>query len=148
MTIDIAKLRNQAERGLVPSQVILGVYLLEGREDVAVDYGEALRWLSAAAEEGASRALYHLGRMYLFGFGVESDIARARELLSNAAMRGEFLACVELGRFEASRQNVDGALRWYGLAVEKKERVDPCNALDEALLFLAQHANEPYSPTD
>ena len=66
--MDISELRRKAESGSVVSQAVLGICHLYGRE-VKVDYTEALRLLSAAADKGSSRAIVNLARMYSEGPG-------------------------------------------------------------------------------
>ena len=67
----------KARSGSVVSQGYVGWCYLYGRE-TAVNYSEALRWLSAAAYEGrASRAFVHLGDMYAAGLGVQPNLSEA-----------------------------------------------------------------------
>ena len=128
----------KAEAGSTVAQTVLGISLLESR-----DYPGALRWLTAAAENGASRAMVHLGRMFEAGFEVAVDLSRARGLYERAAERGEFLACVLLARLLASGQggNLDqiGALRWYREALSHSG-VEDCPELEEARAFVAARA--------
>lgn len=137
------ELRTQAERGLTPAMAVLGISLLEGYAGFEVDHAEAFRWLSLAAAKGASRARYHLGRMYVLGLGTDKDGDRAHELFTAAAQRGEFLACIELARLESSRQRQDEAFQWYQRAAEQAAQVDPCAELEEALAFVK--SREPSS---
>jgi TPR repeat protein len=73
MATDIEELRRKAEAGSCVAQSILGAYYLCGNE-VEVDYIEAFRLLSAAAQQGSSRAVLNLGRMYAQGLGTSQDV--------------------------------------------------------------------------
>lgn len=76
MAIDFAKSLKGAEEGSPVDQGFVGWCYLYGKH-VGVNYEEAFRWLSAAAEQRASRPFTHLGRMYAEGLGVPQDIAEA-----------------------------------------------------------------------
>jgi TPR repeat protein len=52
----------RAEGGSCVSQCVLGLCYLNGI-DVDVNYGEAFRWLSAATNQGSSRATINLAYM-------------------------------------------------------------------------------------
>jgi uncharacterized protein len=72
MPTDINELRRKAEAGSCVAQSVLGLYYLYGLE-VEVDYSEAFRFLSAAAEQGASRAVLNLGYMHAKGLGIPQN---------------------------------------------------------------------------
>ena len=72
-------LRKKAESGDVVAQTVLGTCYLDGA-DVEVDYKQAFRFLSAAADKGAARAMTNLARMYAEGRG----IAKIRQLRSDS----------------------------------------------------------------
>lgn len=133
-------LRAKAESGSTPAQVVLGICLLEGI-DCAVDHTEAFRWLSAASERGAARAMAHLGTMYERGLAVAADPRRARELYERSAGRGEFLACVWLARLLArggdGGPDLEGALRWYRAALSQAALVQESAELEEARSYVA-----------
>jgi TPR repeat protein len=76
MAIDFAKSLKGAEEGSAVNQGFVGWCYLYGRY-VEMDYQQAFRWLSAAAEQRASRPFIHLGRMYAEGLGVPQDVAEA-----------------------------------------------------------------------
>lgn len=50
-----------ADAGLLEAMDKLGVMYLKG-QGVAVDYKEALKWFSRAAEKGYSWSMYHMGK--------------------------------------------------------------------------------------
>ncbi len=73
--MNISELRKEAESGSVVAQSVLGICYLHGTE-VQVDYQEAFRLLSAAAERGAPRAVANLARMYALGWGFPRTLSR------------------------------------------------------------------------
>ncbi len=75
--MDIEHLRQRANAGSVVAQTVLGIAHLEGYEGLPVKFQEAFGLLSAAADKGAGRAMYHLARMYAEGLGV-TKISGAR----------------------------------------------------------------------
>jgi len=118
----------------------LGICYLDGI-DVPVDYAEAYRLLSVAAEGGASRAQLALGQMYAEGHGIPTDLAQARRLFELAAERGEFIAQIELGRMYSRGVGVPNnqklALKWYSAAAAQESRVDDYEEVREAKAYLA-----------
>jgi len=123
MSMDIADLRRKAEAGSCVSQSVLGCCYLYG-VDVQVDYGEAFRFLSAAANQGASRAVLNLGTMYAKGLGLSQHVGEAIRLLEPVAKPDNssdaFLARIELGRIYSQLTvppNPAAALKWYSAAV-------------------------------
>lgn len=134
--IDISKIRQAAERGIASAQLQLGLALLDGR-DVPADPVEAFHWLSAAAEQGAPRAIVRLARMHLRGVGTAENKELAVTLLEQAAAGGEFMACIELARMRVTTGDVRGAKRWYEAALAQKERVEAPSEIEEAREFLS-----------
>ncbi len=124
--MDIAGLRGDAESGSVVAQATLGICYLHGHE-VALDYKAAFRLLSAATEQGASRAVVNLARMYAEGLGVARNLPEAIRLYE-AVARSEPRAQLELGRIYARGLGVpadpEAALRWYSAAAAREEGVD------------------------
>src|SRR5882672_11495024 len=120
MTFNIAEMRQEAEVGSCPSQCMLGLCYLYGI-DVEVDYNEAFRFLSAAAEQRASRAVLNLGRMYAQGLGRQQNIPEAIRHFEAVAKPSDssdaFPARIELGRLFSRGLGVPVnpklALKWY-----------------------------------
>ena len=144
MSLDIADLRRKAEAGSCVSQSVLGCCYLHG-VDVQVDYGEAFRFLSAAANQGASRAVLNLGTMYAKGLGVSQDVGEAIRLLEAVAKPDNssdaFLARIELGRIYshlASPANPAAALKWYSAAVALAAPEDDSAELREAKDYISE----------
>lgn len=61
---------------------------------VSKNFDVALKELMPAATAGDSQALFVLGQMYSFGYGVKKDVKKALELYGKAALLGH----VEIGR--------------------------------------------------
>ena len=77
--MNIPDLRAKADSGICAAQAILGICYLEGI-DTETDYQEAFRLLSAAAAQGASRAVVSLARMHAEGLGIPQNIPEAIRL--------------------------------------------------------------------
>lgn len=123
--MDISELTHKAESGSCVAQATLGMHYLFGPDSsqfdvdsVAVDYEKAFRYLSMAAEQGASRAIANLGYMYLRGLGVPTDIKRAIQLFEEVG-KVEFHAALDLARIYARGIDVPvdrkRAHEWYSV---------------------------------
>ena len=125
MPLDISELRQKAEAGSCAAQSILGGCYLYGYE-VEVNYKEALRFLSAAANQGTSRAVLNLAHMYAKGWGVSRNVHEAIRLFEAVARPSDstdaFVARIELGRIFSLGAGVHidkyAALKWYAAAIE------------------------------
>jgi TPR repeat protein len=137
--MNISDLRQQADSDSVVAQAILGTCYLDGIE-VEVDYSEAFRLLSAAANKGASRAMVNLARMYTEGLGIPPNQHEAIRLYQSAAKAGEFVAQIELGRIYSRGLGVspdaDAARRWYLLAIAQEANVAADEEIREAKAYL------------
>src|SRR5690348_16275222 len=102
--MDIEQLRREAESGSVVAQGVLGLCYLYGR-GVDIDYDEALRLLSMAKDNGTSRAVVNLARMYAEGLGVRKDMAKAIRFYQ-AVEKVELRAQLELARIYANGESV------------------------------------------
>jgi len=98
--MNIPDLRRRADSGSAVAQALLGVCYLE------VNYVEAFRLLSAAADRGATRAITNLARMHANGLGIPKDVSNAIRLYESAAEAGEFLAQIELARIYSRGNDV------------------------------------------
>ncbi len=138
--MDMTDLRNKAESGSCVAQSVLGMCYLSGI-DVEVNYQEAFRLLSAAANQGASRAVVNLARMYAEGLGVRKDVKEAMRLYKSVSS-SEFLALIALARIYSRGVEVPvdsaEALRWYSAAVEWEGRVADCEEIKEAKAYVGR----------
>jgi TPR repeat protein len=136
--MDIEELRRRAEAGSCSAQTILGISYLYGY-DVAADYREAFRLLSAA---GTSRAVLNRGIMHAKGLGVTQNLPEAIRLLEAVAGPPEssdaFAARIELGRLYSSGSDSNNALRWYEAAVALATEEEDSEDLREARAYIAQ----------
>jgi uncharacterized protein len=135
--MDIEELRCRAEAGSCSAQTALGISYLYGY-DVAVDYKEAFRLLSAA---GTSRAVLNLGIMHAKGLGVSQNLPEAIRLLEAVARpldsSDAFAARIELGRLYSSGSDTNNALRWYEAAVALAAKHEDSEDLREARAYIA-----------
>jgi len=145
MPMDIVDMRRKAEAGSCVAQGTLGICYLYGH-DVEVDYKEAFRFLSAAAEQGASRAVLNLGRMYAQGLGVPQNVSEAIRLLEAvgrpASSTDAFAARIELGRIFARGVGIpidtESARKWYSAAIDLASDEEDPEDLREARAYVAQ----------
>jgi uncharacterized protein len=143
--LNIHEIRRNAESGSTPSQCVLGLCYLYG-VDVEINYEEAYRFLSMAAEQRASRAVLNLGRMHAQGLGIEQNTPEAiRHFEAVAKPPGSsdaFAARIELARIFARGWNIpvdkDLALKWYSSAIEIVTSEDDPEEEKEARDYIEQ----------
>jgi TPR repeat protein len=143
--VDIQEVRRQAEAGSCVNQCVLGLCYLYGN-DVDVDYKEAFQFLSAAADQGASRAVLNLGYMYAKGLGIPKNVPEAIRLFEAVGRPEEssvaFLARIELGRIYSAGISVpvdaDAARKWYTAAIALASEGVDSDELREAKTYVSQ----------
>lgn len=142
INFDIAQIRKDAEEGSCVSQCQIGLCYLYGL-NVEVNYQEAFRFLSAAAEQGASRAILNLGRMHAQGLAIRQNLPEAIRRFEDVAWNtvDAFPARIEMGRLYARGSGIPvdkaKALYWYSLALEVSEGEDE-EEVNEARQYVAQ----------
>lgn len=115
---------NVVERGQgdAKSQTELGCCYSEG-VGVARDYGQAVKWYQAAAEQNYARAQYLIGMCCHQGNGVERNDQVAVEWFRKAAEQGHPEAQYQLGKCYENgygvRQIKKVAAEWYRAAAEQ-----------------------------
>jgi TPR repeat protein len=147
MATNIGEMREKAEAGSCVAQSILGLCYLYGH-DVEVDYKQAFRFLSAAAEQGASRAVLNLGHMYAKGLGIPQNVPEAIRLFDAvgkpSSSTDAFAARIELGRVMSRGVGIpidkDAALKWYLAAIELATENHNSDDLREAREYVARHS--------
>ena len=144
MTIDLEKLKQQAEQGSTVAQTIVGSYLLDG-VNVAPDHGKAFELLSLAAQAGAPRAMFHLARMYAEGYAVASDKRKAQSLFEAASNKGEFLAHIYLARIYLLTEP-EKAAAYYQRAADLQGVLMDSEEMKEAIEFLGSELNPLPNP--
>lgn len=103
-----------AERGDVWAQYTLGYMYQHGRDGVAKNADEAVKWYLRAATLGSAAGQFYLADMYMRANGVRQNDAEAVKWLRLAAAQGHDNA-----------QNNLGLLLWYGrgVASDRKEAI-------------------------
>jgi TPR repeat protein len=116
----IEEKRVKAERGDAQSQ-----YELARTFYVAQDYGEAVKWLSKAAEQNYAAAQFSLGSSYANGIGVAQDYVEAVKWLSKAAEQNDAAAQCSLGSCyqygHGVAQDYVEAVKWFRKAAEQND---------------------------
>jgi hypothetical protein len=138
--MDINEVRLHAEEGNTASESILGRSYLFGENGLEVDYAEALRWLTPAAEAGAYGPIGWLGHMYAHGLGVEKDMDKAINLYKDSAARGSMNDTIHLARMYALGLGVSvdrmEAMRWYTAVFADPDYKPDAEDVAEAKHFL------------
>lgn len=62
------------------------MYLLG--DGIKQDYSQAQKWFLAAANQGGSKAQYHLGKIYKDRLGVDKNLSLARTWFEKSAEAG------------------------------------------------------------
>ncbi len=144
MPVNVTEMRQKAEAGSCVNQCVLGICYLHGN-DVERDYKEAFCWLSAAAAQGASRAVLNLGHMYAQGLGIAQNLPEAVRLFTAVAKPSDssdaFAARIELGRIFSKGLGIpadaDEALKWYSGAIALATKDEDSEELREARAYVA-----------
>jgi uncharacterized protein len=147
MALDINDMRRKAEAGSCVAQGMLGACLLYGIE-VEIDHAEAFKWLSAAAEQRASRPTLNLAYMHQQGLGIPVNPQQAIKLFTAVATPSDstdaFAARIELGRTFASGlgvpMNESEAEKWYSAALAVATMEDDAEMVEEAKSFMARRS--------
>src|SRR5580704_7737512 len=84
---ELTKLMQQAAKGNLKAQSRVGLTLARS-EGTWQDYPEAVKWLSAAAEQGDPAAEHNLALMYFEGRAVNRDETQAASWFQKAARAG------------------------------------------------------------
>ena len=120
----IEGIREQAERGDIFAQYILGFRYHEG-QGVPQDYNQAVLWYSKAAEQGDIAAQFCLGSMYYSGQGVPQDYKQAILWYTKAAEQGEarpqFYLALMYYNGHGVPQDYKQAVLWFTKAAEQGE---------------------------
>jgi len=129
-----------AQRGSAPAQVNLAVMYINGwgtngsgtngwgtngsiaPANSSTNYGLALHWLHAAADQHFARAYYNLGILFLEGKGVHQDYAEALQWFQKGADAGDASSQVNLGYLYdqglGCSKNAKTAVAWYRKAAD------------------------------
>ena len=119
--LDLADFRHRAEAGDMAGQFSLALCHFQG-QGTPKNYEEAVRWFTAAAEQGHPGALTRLAWCLKRGAGVEKNVAKAVECYAKAAEAGDGTAmgllglCYENGTGVA--EDIATAVTWYRKGAE------------------------------
>jgi uncharacterized protein len=80
-------LREEAERGEIISQYVLGLFYYNG-DGIPQDYEEAAKWFRRAADQGYDMPQFMLGKLYASGRGVPKNIVVSQMWLTLSAAQG------------------------------------------------------------
>jgi TPR repeat protein len=110
-----------ADNGDALAAYQLGVEYMDGKPGVvARDYEKARKYHMQAAEAGDPRAMFDIGSMYEFGFGVTRDLKQAAVWYSHAAdyghAQGAYNLATMLESGEAGRKDEVEAYKYYLIA--------------------------------
>ncbi|KAI8878076.1 HCP-like protein, partial [Backusella circina FSU 941] len=110
-----------ADQGDVELQFSLGITYEEN--NTGLNLSEAARWYSRAADCSHNLALYHLGRLYEVGRGVNQDYSEAIKYYQIASNIGNADSLYRLGAIyqdgKGVEQNTKNAIDYYTQAAEK-----------------------------
>ena len=76
---DIQAAIQAANEGNVDAQCFLGIVYSVGQYNIELNYKEAIKYFTMAAEKGEPTAQYNLSLFYIEGFGVEPDTVQAQK---------------------------------------------------------------------
>ncbi|MEZ5849819.1 MAG: protein kinase [Hyphomicrobiaceae bacterium] len=106
--------RQAADRGMREGMLYTGLQLRDGR-GAAQDIPAALRWIEEAAARNEARADYLLADTYQYGYGVNTDRARARDYFAKAKSGLERMA----NAFHSDAMTILGVMHRDGLGTPK-----------------------------
>lgn len=109
----------RAKKGDKEAQYQIGTMLLQGTE-MQQNYGEALKWFTAAAKQGHIQAEVNLGLLYKNGRGVLQDFNQAAQWFQKAAQKGNPEAEYHLASLykigQGVKHDMKQAYAWYNLS--------------------------------
>merc|ERR550539_1574322 len=94
----------------------VGMALLGDQDEAHTATAERSQWaahyLGLAAEQSHVRSQYEIGRMFLFGRGMQQDAQKAAEWVSAAANQGDAEAQFMMGTLLQSGTGLDQNTEW------------------------------------
>ncbi|MET0507808.1 MAG: tetratricopeptide repeat protein [Burkholderiaceae bacterium] len=115
----LARLRDSAERGFAPAQLMLAT-LLERGDRLPASQPEALVWFERAAAQGDVDAQVGAATQYFLGRGATRDPVKARRWYEAAARGGDVGAQYILGSMlengDGGEVDLSQAQQWYAQA--------------------------------
>ena len=115
-----------AEMGYAQGQYRYATHLILGKL-VVQDFGEAVRWLQLAADQGHKDAIWILGKCYFYGLGVAEDKNQAFKFYKEAAGLGSVGAARDaancLMEGIGTERDVKEAYSYFTIAADKDPAV-------------------------
>ena len=124
---EFKKLLDEANCGVVNSQVLVGIAYDEGDEEMNVteDHEKAFFWYHKAAMQNEPYGQFCLGTMYEDGKYVKQDYTKAFKWYEKSAMQGNSLAQTRLGLLYEGGKGVEqsyyDAYIWYKKAAKQND---------------------------
>ena len=120
------RIYREAEEGSRDAQFAVG-YMYEQGEGTEIDYNEAAKYYSMAAQKGHEGAQHNLAVLYYTGRGVKQDMRQAYEWFYRAARSGVNISMCMLGSMyengEYVKKDLKSALYWYQMAYKSGNKV-------------------------
>ena len=110
-SMELRKLTEHAEDGIIEAQYILGKAYLEGIRGCEKNNERAVMWMKTAAINGHSWAQYDLAELYAKGDCVKRDLSKSFEWFKRSARQGNELAFYRVARCYQ-----------YGIGVKKDDK--------------------------
>jgi hypothetical protein len=109
-----------AQGGDASAQFKIGEALLQTSIREKGNTIQAVRWLQSAAENGNTKAMLQLGKLYRSGVGVLQNFDLSAKWMQTAAARGDAAGMLELGRLYRDgigfEKNAKHAYVWFNRA--------------------------------
>ncbi len=96
-----------AKKGSTLAAKYIGASYYFGKRGKKKDYKKAKFYYMAAAQKGDAKALYHLGLMYNFGYGVKKDKRKAIQWYRKSLAKGYYNAYLQLGRLYSLNREIE-----------------------------------------
>lgn len=123
-------LQRAAENGFLQAQTDLGgIYLQGGKYGIASDGKEALKWFTAAANQGCKEALYYIGLIHKRGQDVPQDTQKALSFWRQAAEAGVAEASLAIGaELVQEAENMQEGIEWLKKTVATRAAIPASTA--------------------
>jgi len=119
----IEELKKNALKGDLEAQKLLYYKYYYG-ENVEINYKEAAKWITMAAEQDDVPAMRSLANMYRNGKGIEKDYAKSMQLYTKSAYNNDWIAQIALAyeydKGEIVKRNDVEAAAWAMIGDDNK----------------------------
>jgi TPR repeat protein len=138
------ELFHASEAGDVVAQIQLGNLYASGDGELEQSYAEALRWFTAAGDNGLALAQYNAAVLYEQGLGTEQSISQAIAWYQRAAEQGHTGAQLNLGYLYEHGIGVDQSYsKAYELYAGAAENGDPIAQHNLGLMLVSDGMGTP-----